>query len=1217
MIAGMSLSYSQTPDTLLITECYIGGNPGDPYVEITNMGLNPVNLTKYFIMSNTNGGALGVTGGYYKLTGTLQPGGSYLIIGNRKQPDLSTPDLYDSTDYTPAYYRAAPYDLMLPNFGTGASGLPGFDALRTYEGDEAIAIGFDFDSDGLWKPALGDIIVDQVGLLAADGGNRYVYPDVAGVTDATVNNILIRKFSIKLPNAGNFKNGMGVGSEDSDWIVVPFSPSRTSDFFTTVRKHGDSFPYEVSSSSVTIAGNSITVPWGVRRDSLYQEFNFGENIAWFLRWGPDTLESVITQTLDTLYIYQPGNSVTVTKLGVTQSAPAADMNLVYPRYDRNDLNLLFLRYGVSDDFNPDTIFNVPFGTRIDTLYSYLEKSPGASWNIDYIDDTPRPDLKTGDKLVVKAEDNSVKEYHIELNEFIASANAYLGAIYIYGDTLFGFKRNVFTYTEMLSPGSSFPAISATPESLNAKVRIDRPVSIKGGTDLRTATIYVTAQDDSTELIYTVTFELMRSTEVFRADPIFSSVINGIGNLTPGSTATSGWGKGYEIFNPGNTVIPLGDYLIGNFTASSISAVVKSKDMQYRMRPGFTLDSARIGVGIYYNERSYPFITDLEPLKTVLFGRSNNPVPPALDGNAMRDYVDFFDSNGVSAFAYTRYGFVDGFRICFFGENNSLYLLRINNDSIFNGLKSADDPLDYTLVDLFGAQGVNNNRTIEGVVVGSTTAKVLERKKEIWKGNPNNHGSFGTSTPGSGEWDVVQGAYTIGSHPYTPYTGYISTVSSIIYNVSLDYGLGQTIDMVPPGTTVDAFVANLDTNGSDAELTVTNSDSTVVKVGTDVLVQGDRLNVVSGTKINASVYTISIQEPNHDAVLTSSDYTITIDGSKGTVTGIPAFTTIEDLLNKVFLPNGAVLNVVDMKNQLVGTEKVLFDTLLIVKTLVSDSILLEVVAEDGVTIINYSLGITVENPFVTSDFYLVLQDPRIIDMFQANTTVLTFLSRLVPSTGATMTVVDNAGNIRGMEGIMYKDDHLLVSDGTKISSYSIKDMYDAFATDATLSDISVDGVTIAGFDPAVLSYSLILNQFSGIPDLPVVDAEANQENAVVTITQAVNLQGDLAQRTATISVLAEDRQSTSTYSVVFDLNVGITDVKEVKPLIYAEGRTICIKSSSLSQFDEVEVFNLTGQKILQKRLTSNLERIQVKEPTGMFVVKVKWSGKTQIEKIILR
>ena len=597
------------------------------------------------------------------------------------------------------------------------------------------------------------------------------------------------------------------------------------------------------------------------------------------------------------------------------------------------------------------------------------------------------------------------------------------------------------------------------------------------------------------------------------------------------TSASGWGKGFEIFNPGSTIIPMGDYIIANATAGTLSSVVASKDMLFKMRPGYTLDSSRISTGIYYNTRHYPFETDLGPGKTLVFGRG---YPEGWTStNVFRDLCDFRDTNGDLAYASNLYGFVDGARICYFGVNNSFYLIRIDNDSIFEGLKSADDPNDFTIIDIFGTQGANNNRIIEGVFVGDMSATSLERKKEIWKGNPDNYGSFGSTEPGSGEWDKYQGMMYIGTHEYTPYTGHYTTVYSLLYKVSPGFGSDQTIGLVPPGTTAEVFLLNVFPNVSDAILNVTNSDSTVLKTGTDLLVEGDKLCVVSLAGTNSTTYTISVQLPGNNARLTSSLYSISESGQQGLISGIPSFTTLEELLNQISVPSGAELSVIDTRGQQVGNERVLFDTLIIVKTIVSDSIILEVTAEDGITKIFYKLSIQVDLPYVLSDFYLVRQELDIIDMFQAKTTVRTFLSRLVPSTGAEMTVIDKQGNMLSIEGIMSKDDRLLVSDGTNSTTYLLKDMY--ASVDASLKNITINNTGIEGFDPAVTLYTVVLNVHE-IPEVPIVTATTNHGNASAIVTQAENLQGTAAERTSTIKVVAEDGFGERIYSVIFVLNI---------------------------------------------------------------------------------
>ena len=85
---------------------------------------------------------------------------------------------------------------------------------------------------------------------------------------------------------------------------------------------------------------------------------------------------------------------------------------------------------------------------------------------------------------------------------------------------------------------------------------------------------------------------------------------------------------------------------------------------------------------------------------------------------------------------------------------------------------------------------------------------------------------------------------------------------------------------------------------------------------------------------------------------------------------------------------------------------------------------------------------------------------------------------------------------------------------------------AVSTDATLKDLTVGGVTIAGFDPDTEEYNVVLEM--GTSSAPTVAGDANNDNAKsVTPAQASTLPGD-----ATITVLAEDNSTSKTYTIHF-------------------------------------------------------------------------------------
>ncbi len=84
-----------------------------------------------------------------------------------------------------------------------------------------------------------------------------------------------------------------------------------------------------------------------------------------------------------------------------------------------------------------------------------------------------------------------------------------------------------------------------------------------------------------------------------------------------------------------------------------------------------------------------------------------------------------------------------------------------------------------------------------------------------------------------------------------------------------------------------------------------------------------------------------------------------------------------------------------------------------------------------------------------------------------------------------------------------------------------------SNDATLSDLKVDGTTVAGFAPATLSYSMSLPY--GTTIVPTVTATPNYGMATMVITPAAAIPG-----TTNVAVTAEDGITQLTYSVTFTL-----------------------------------------------------------------------------------
>jgi len=99
------------------------------------------------------------------------------------------------------------------------------------------------------------------------------------------------------------------------------------------------------------------------------------------------------------------------------------------------------------------------------------------------------------------------------------------------------------------------------------------------------------------------------------------------------------------------------------------------------------------------------------------------------------------------------------------------------------------------------------------------------------------------------------------------------------------------------------------------------------------------------------------------------------------------------------------------------------------------------------------------------------------------------------------------------------------------------------TDATLKELLVDGVQVAGFDPSITSYDITLP--SGTTAVPTVIAIANDSKATVSIEPAESLPG-----TTNVIVTAEDGITQKVYKINFEVEVSpatvLTAASSVQP-----------------------------------------------------------------------
>ncbi len=147
--------------------------------------------------------------------------------------------------------------------------------------------------------------------------------------------IWVRKSKVKHGNITNpyipveqdWLNSAGTDLTDSEWFPLPTQKLVNQVYtlpFTSFGQHGNQQNLEVTSSIATIdhTAKTITMPYGVRRDSVFRIFNFGPNHAWDLKWGKDSSQYYV-QTNDSIFFTSVAmpTRASVTKLWFNRQKP--------------------------------------------------------------------------------------------------------------------------------------------------------------------------------------------------------------------------------------------------------------------------------------------------------------------------------------------------------------------------------------------------------------------------------------------------------------------------------------------------------------------------------------------------------------------------------------------------------------------------------------------------------------------------------------------------------------------------------------------------------------------------------------------------------------------------------------------------------------------------------------------------------------------------------
>lgn len=161
---------------------------------------------------------------------------------------------------------------------------------------------------------------------------------------------------------------------------------------------------------------------------------------------------------------------------------------------------------------------------------------------------------------------------------------------------------------------------------------------------------------------------------------------------------------------------------------------------------------------------------------------------------------------------------------------------------------------------------------------------------------------------------------------------------------------------------------------------------------------------------------------------------------------------------------------------------------------------------------------------------------------------------------------------------------------------------AYSSDATLSNLQVNGTSVTGFDPETSDYAVELEV--GTTAIPDVTYSTSNENAEVTVTDATDLFGSEAERTTTVEVVSQDGTSTVTYTIVFTVDNTSTSLDKAEMLqLYPVPATDFLVVKGLETGVSFDIIDITGSVVRSVEMNQPEMRLNISDlDAGVYFIR---------------
>ena len=271
-------------------------------------------------------------------------------------------------------------------------------------------------------------------------------------------------------------------------------------------------------------------------------------------------------------------------------------------------------------------------------------------------------------------------------------------------------------------------------------------------------------------------------------------------------------------------------------------------------------------------------------------------------------------------------------------------------------------------------------------------------------------------------------------------------------------------------------------------------------------------------------------------------------------------------------------------------------------LVSDQIYFDVIAEDGLTSINYQLKPNADpsDAFVISDVYMVDQMTLLISLVPQGINVEAFLANLTPAPGASVQLYDKLGFERN-EGLLYMDDRLLVSssDGSSVVTYYlsvlnevpnylayvVSEVYLVDEENLSIANVALDH-TVADFKGNVTPAEGATMEVQNSDGSAKADSDAMAE-------------GDM------LVVVAGNGINEAVYTI--SLSTAVNELESSAVSIYPNPSKGVLNIAGAEIGSRVRVYNSVGANVRDIVVYSGVESISLEDQSaGMFLITITYN-----------